>query len=172
MAQKQTSAGISEYNPTQEATLVLLLNRNPPTEVLLGFKKVGFGQGKYTGIGGKVESDESVLDTAIRELAEETGVQLQPACLQHVAVLDFIFPNKPAWSQSVYVFTATTDHQKPEESDEMIPKWFSIADIPYDQMWADGRYWLPRILRGETFYARFIFEPDNTSIYQVKFREL
>ena len=82
-------------SPLQQATLVLLFNGDPPTKVLLGFKKFGFGQGKYTGFGGKVEPGESILDTAVRELAEETGINLRAESLQHVAVLEFIFPNKP-----------------------------------------------------------------------------
>ena len=35
------------------ATLVLLLKGEPATEILLGYKKTGFGTGKITGIGGK-----------------------------------------------------------------------------------------------------------------------
>ena len=55
----------------QDATLVIPLKGDPISEVLLGYKKVGFGQGKLTGIGGKVESNEPVIDAAVRELAEE-----------------------------------------------------------------------------------------------------
>ena len=36
------------------------------TRVLLGYKKRGFGQGRWNGFGGKVESDETVKEGAIR----------------------------------------------------------------------------------------------------------
>ncbi|HBY09281.1 MAG TPA: hypothetical protein DEH22_16440, partial [Chloroflexi bacterium] len=58
----------------RDATLVLLLKNHPVAEVLLGYKKIGFGQGKYTGFGGKVEPGETVAEAALRELTEETSV--------------------------------------------------------------------------------------------------
>jgi len=44
----------------KDRTLCFLMRGNPPSEVLLGFKKTGFGAGKYTGVGGKVEAGESM----------------------------------------------------------------------------------------------------------------
>ena len=46
--------------------MILLMREQPATEVLLGLKKVGFGAGKYTGFGGKVEPGEPVVAAAIR----------------------------------------------------------------------------------------------------------
>ncbi|CAN0403706.1 unnamed protein product, partial [Ectocarpus sp. 8 AP-2014] len=43
-------------------------------EILLGMKKRGFGEGKWNGFGGKVESGESVEEAAKRELMEEAGL--------------------------------------------------------------------------------------------------
>lgn len=69
----------------REATLCYLVRGNPPVEVLLGFKKMGFGVGKYTGIGGKVEAGETIEETAVRELWEETGVRASASALQKTA---------------------------------------------------------------------------------------
>ncbi|MEJ2212436.1 MAG: NUDIX domain-containing protein, partial [Anaerolineae bacterium] len=49
------------------------LGGRPPRQVLLGLKRVGFGAGKLTGIGGKVEPGEEVAAAAARELEEEVG---------------------------------------------------------------------------------------------------
>lgn len=148
----------------QIATLVIIIKESPTPAVLLGYKKKGFGQGKFTGFGGKVEAGETVLEAAIRELAEETGLRMLPEQLHPAAVLAFRFPNQNNWSQDVYVFTTVFDAQEPAESEEMRPQWFPFDRLPYKQMWADGRHWLPRILAGERFRARFIFKPDNTSL--------
>lgn len=120
----------------QDTTLVLLLKDEPPTEVLLGYKKMGFGQGKYTGFGGKIEPGETVAEAAARELAEETGILLPVTSLEYVSTLMFIFPHKPEWSQRVHVFTAHKWDGEPAESKEMHPQWFVGDAIPYDQMWA------------------------------------
>jgi hypothetical protein len=68
----------------------------------------------------------------------------------------------------VHVFRATAWDGTPHESREMIPVWFSIEDIPFDQMWQDGYHWLPRVLSGERITAHFRFCPDNETIDQVE----
>jgi 8-oxo-dGTP diphosphatase len=53
---------------------VLLLN--PQSEVLVGKRKNGYRPGLYGLPGGRIEFGEPVLDTAIREVREETGLQV------------------------------------------------------------------------------------------------
>jgi len=59
-----------------DRTLCFLTRGAPPTEVLLGFKKSGFGKGKYAGFGGSVEEGETIIAAAVRELEEETGLKV------------------------------------------------------------------------------------------------
>ncbi|MDP3380523.1 MAG: hypothetical protein Q8S84_03130 [bacterium] len=48
------------------------------------------------------------------------------------------------------------------ETDEIKPMWFDIDNIPYDKMWADDIYWLPRVLAGEkNIEYNFYFDKDN-----------
>jgi 8-oxo-dGTP pyrophosphatase MutT (NUDIX family) len=148
----------------QEATLCLVMRDNPSLEVLLGLKKEGFGAGKYTGFGGKVEPGETPVVAAIRELEEEAGVKVHTEDLEPVGQLTFLFPARPSWSQKVYVFRAKVWDGNPRESREMIPVWFAIEDIPFDQMWQDGLCWLPRILAGERIMAHFRFCSDNETV--------
>jgi 8-oxo-dGTP diphosphatase len=154
-----------------DTTLVLLIHGEPPAKILLGYKKSGFGKGKFAGFGGKVEIGESILESALRELAEETGINLQPQVLKPVAILEFIFPHKPEWNQRVHAFITDLRVYSYHESAEMIPSWFSVDSIPYDQMWDDARYWLPCILRGKIFKAKFIFESDNETIKVARFMD-
>ena len=154
----------------KDATLVFLFKGNPISEVLLGYKKIGFGQGKFTGFGGKVEPDEMVAEAALRELTEETGVIFPDAeTLKFRAILEFRFPHKPAWEQRVSVFVSHIWEGTPTESKEMIPEWFRVDDIPYDQMWDDARYWLPKIISGDKFRAGFKFRGDNATVKNVCF---
>jgi 8-oxo-dGTP pyrophosphatase MutT (NUDIX family) len=155
-----------------DATLVLLIKGQPPAELLLGYKKTGFGRGKYAGFGGKVKACETIPQAAVRELGEEAGIFLSAEVLTAVAVLAFHFPHKPSWEQKVHVFKVDQWDGSPIESQEMRPQWFRIEDIPYDRMWDDGRYWLPKILAGERFRANFIFQADNATVADLEFTPL
>jgi len=109
---------------------VFSIESDPPDEVLLGFKKIGFGAGKYTGIGGKVEPDETIVNAALRELEEEIGVKASEHNLIKLGQLTFLFPANPAWSQVVHVFQVTEWKGDPAESDEMKPAWFGMNQLP------------------------------------------
>jgi 8-oxo-dGTP diphosphatase len=155
-----------------ETTLCFLFQRNPPERVLLGFKKIGFGAGKYTGFGGKVQPGETPSVAAIRELKEETGVQVHEEELRAMGRFAFLFPAQPAWSQLVHVFVAESWVGTPKESREMVPAWFSVDEIPVERMWEDGAHWLPHILAGERIHARFTFGADNETIAEMEIRPL
>jgi 8-oxo-dGTP pyrophosphatase MutT (NUDIX family) len=152
----------------QDRTLCFLIRGDPPIEVLLGLKKTGFGAGKYVGIGGKVEPGEMTAAAAIRELEEETGIWVSESDLQRVGCLTFLFPVSPDWSQVVHVFLATTWNGDPVESREMMPAWFRVDDIPFEQMWQDNVHWLPRILAGERIQASFTFKADNETVDELE----
>ena len=164
----------TNQKPTRivNATLVYLLRGDPPGEILLGFKKVGFGIGKFVGYGGKIEPGETIPQAAVRELAEESGIQIAPTILTYVADIIFLFPNKPDWNHRVHAYTAPADDREPQETDEMKPHWFPLTSIPYNKMWDDSHYWLPRVLSGDKIKARFIFNHDNTTVDEVEFSPL
>jgi 8-oxo-dGTP diphosphatase len=159
----------SKKHQIVNATLVYLLKGDPTEEILLGYKKDGFGKGKFVGYGGKIEAGETLKQAAARELAEESGIQLSPTSLNYVADIVFLFPGKPEWNHRVHAFTASANEIEPIETSEMIPHWFPISSIPYDEMWDDSRYWLPRIISGDRITAKFIFNSDNATVGEVKF---
>ena len=142
-----------------DATLCLLIKNNPAKEILLAMKKRGFGIGKWNGVGGKIDSkkgDKSIVDAAIRETKEEIGVEIRNP--EKVALLRFRFPYNKDWDQDVHVFLTKNWEGEPKESEEMLPKWFKINEIPYKEMWDDDRFWLPYVLEGKKVDADFIFK--------------
>jgi 8-oxo-dGTP pyrophosphatase MutT (NUDIX family) len=88
--------------PLRQATSLFLIKDD---KVLLAMKKRGFGQGRFNGVGGKREKDETIFAAARRETFEEIGVK--PTKITKAAVLNFYFPHvalKENWNQQVVVF--------------------------------------------------------------------
>lgn len=139
-------------------TLCIIHNE---TYVLLGMKKVGFGRGRWNGFGGKVEEGESIEAAAARELKEEAKVGLQS--MRKRGLLTFSFEGNPEVLE-VHVFSGSAMEGVPQETDEMMPQWFKISDIPYDAMWPDDRHWLPLLLSGKNFQGEFHFRDNKTLI--------
>lgn len=145
----------------KQATLLFLLKDN---QILLAMKKRGFGVGRWNGVGGKPKDNENIFDTAVRETQEEINVT--PLNISHVATLNFYFKNKSEWNQQVLVFITHDWKGDPSESEEMSPKWFDTKKIPFDSMWVDDPFWLPKILSGKKINATFTFGDNDVILAQ------
>jgi 8-oxo-dGTP diphosphatase len=133
-----------------------------PREVLLGFKKSGFGAGRWVGLGGHIEDGEEPAEAAAREVAEESGLIVSG--LVHMASLNFVFPARPDWNQTADVFVTADYVGEVAESDEVIPRWFGADALPFDGMWDDARYWMPLVLAGEPVRADITFADDCATV--------
>jgi len=142
-----------------QATLCFLVRGN---EVLLGFKKTGLGEGKWNGIGGKIEPGETPAQAIAREVKEEIKVTLKK--FEQRAFIKFynvLMHDGTRSDLNAYVFLATEWDGEAQETDEMLPRWFSKDTIPFHAMWIDDPYWLPQFLQGARVRAEFWFEGDN-----------
>ena len=134
------------------------VTRRGGQEVLLGEKKRGFGAGYWNGFGGKIEVGESVAEAAARELREEAGIECRDLRVRGHLLFSF---EDHEHLMDVTVFTGQKVVGMPGESDEMRPRWTKVSAIPYDQMWPDDRYWLPRILAGSNIEAYFHLDANH-----------
>ncbi|MEM9595488.1 MAG: 8-oxo-dGTP diphosphatase [Acidobacteriota bacterium] len=141
------------WRPVDRATLTFVTRGD---EVLLIRKKRGLGAGKVNAPGGRLEGDETYEACAVREVQEELHVT--PLGCRKRGELLFQFVD--GYSLHVHAFLAERHEGEARETDEAIPLWTRRGEIPYDEMWADDRLWLPRLLAGDTFYGRFVFEGD------------
>ena len=131
------------------------------SKLLLAMKKRGFGSGYYNGPGGKINDGETIEAALVRECEEEVNITLTN--YEKVAVHDFKFPDGQS-DMIVHTYLATAWEGEVKESEEMAPKWFELTDIPYDQMWADDRYWLPLVLAGKKLETQFTFDHEQNML--------
>lgn len=149
----------------KNCTLLFLLKDD---QILLAMKKRGFGADRYNGIGGKIDPGETVEQALIRECQEE--IEVTPTEFHKVAEHDFTQTesNEP-WRMYVHAYLCTKWEGEPKETEEMAPEWFKIADIPYDNMWQDDIYWLPKVLEGKKLFCKFSFdEADNMLTHDIR----
>ena len=133
-------------------------------EVLLGMKKRGFGAGRWNGFGGKLEAGETIEAGACREMLEECGVAIEQ--MEEVGIHEFEFAANPGEILEVHVFRVDDFSGEPIETEEMRPQWFAFADIPYDDMWPDDRFWIPIFLAGKRFETKFLFGEGDQVLEQ------
>ena len=116
---------------------VLMLHRNARPE--------DFHAGKWNGLGGKCEPDESPLDAAVRELREESGLALPAG----------------AFRPLVFVFTAAV---APEDRREGLPcpegalHWVHQDELLRLNLWDGDREFLPLMLAGKPFIGTLWYE--------------
>jgi 8-oxo-dGTP pyrophosphatase MutT (NUDIX family) len=136
------------------STLCFLLKDD---QILLAMKKRGFGEGKWNGVGGKVEEGESVEHAALREMEEEIGTTADEADLEPVGMLRFRSLSNEKLNWDVRVFFLRAWRGEPRESEEMRPQWYPINQLPFESMWPDDKHWFPHLLAGEKIAADFEF---------------
>ena len=151
-----------------DVTLVLPIREG---KVLLGLKKRGFGKGWWNGFGGKPDSGESLEDAAIRELREESGLCCIRPDLEKVGIIDFYFPDKPEWDQTMHTYLLTEWKGEPKETEEMQPRWFSINALPCEQMWPADRILFPRMLAKDYTMADVYFRGKGEGIRHIRFKD-
>jgi ADP-ribose pyrophosphatase YjhB (NUDIX family) len=140
-------------------TLAFLLKDDA---ICLAMKKRGFGEGNWNGYGGKVEEGETIRQAAVREIKEESGVEINERDLEEVALVDFIFEDGK--HLLVHTYFTRVWNVEPTETEEMRPLWYTFDTIPYESMWADDPHWLPRCLQGEKLRGTVYFNSDGKSI--------
>jgi 8-oxo-dGTP diphosphatase len=139
-------------------------------EVLLGLKHQGFGTGRIVALGGKLEPGETPAQAAVREVAEESGLLVEEADLGFLGEVTWDFPVNPAWNMRAWIFTADRFTGDAGPSDEITPEWFPVTAPPWDGMWEDAAYWLPRVLAREPFRADIVLDARSVGVASASVR--
>ena len=142
-----------DTKPTQLLTLCIIRDGN---RVLLGMKKRGFGEGKWNGYGGKLKDGESLEEAMIREVKEESDIDLIQ--FEKRGEMKFLFPDI---TRHVYIYEGTKWNGEPKETEEMRPQWFDLFDIPFAKMWISDTGWFPYFLKRIPFQGAGSFDKLN-----------
>ena len=114
--------------------------------------------GKWIGIGGHLEENESPEECIRREALEETGMNLTGLKLR--GIITFILPD---WGNELtFLYTAQTDAAGLKECSEGVLKWIPIEDVMDLPLWEGDRIFLPLLqTREDVFSLKLNYEPGG-----------
>lgn len=144
---------------TINTTLVLIFQNN---KVLLAQKKRGFAQGTFNGIGGKQDPGETIEQAMVRETQEEIGVT--PTKYEQVGLICF-----DTWYKgervdlNLNIFTCSDFVGEIKETEEMIPEWFKLENVPFNKMLPDDKEWFPIVVSGGNVFGTVFLSEDLKS---------
>lgn len=142
------------WEPNIRATLLFVIRDG---RVLLIHKKRGIGAGKINGPGGKIDPGETAAECAVRETQEELHITATGVAEAGRLWFDFLDGTKI----HCVVFRADDFDGVPTETDEAIPLWFPVDEIPFEQMWQDDELWFPSLLNRVPFELKATFDDDQ-----------
>lgn len=117
--------------------------------------------GKWIGIGGHLEENESPEECVRREAREEAGMELRDLKLR--GVITFILPD---WGNELtFLYTAKTDRDALPECGEGVLRWVPVKEIPTLELWEGDRVFLPLLkTRNDCFSLKLVYAPGGKLI--------
>lgn len=129
-------------------------------------KKNDMHEGKWNGLGGKLELGETPEECVIREVEEEAGLQIKNPKL--CGILTFpAFNKEEDWY--VFVYTANAFSGSLIDSAEGTLAWIDNEKLLNLPLWEGDKYFLQWIAQGKFFSAKFNYESGKLKDHCVVF---
>lgn len=142
----------------EDGDKILMLHRNK--------RENDYHNGKYNGLGGKVELGETPEECAIREVKEESGLTVSDA--QFSGFISFPkFDKVNDWHVFIYRFKQFTGEIR--DSYEGTLEWVEkskLFDLP---LWDGDKIFLKWVFDNELFHSKFNYKDGKFVDYEVKF---
>ena len=143
-------------------TVMTLVYPIKEDKILLGLKKLRIGQGTYVGFGGRVDSNESIEEAAVRELKEECGLIASTTNLVDRGYLKIHNPKYETLGVlRIHIFTLTSWKGRVCETEEMKPQWFRRKSFLWHKMRESEAYWLPAVLNGRKVQVEIWYDTNE-----------
>jgi ADP-ribose pyrophosphatase YjhB (NUDIX family) len=134
--------------------------------VYLPIKKTTVGIDKRFPYGGKQEEDETIRQCAVRELKDESGIEVSEEKLKLQAIIFFYRgkekPESPTYKVYFYVCKDFKGEPSVDGREMTDARHFPIKNLPYKEMKAGDELFTSRILSGEKVTGWIWFEDDDT----------
>ena len=128
-------------------------------------KKIDINQGKWIGVGGKMEPGESPFECVLREVWEETGLRLLQPQLGCMVTFQFLDPD-PALTDwdTEYMFAFTCDQFEgtlKSDCPEGELRWIPEDKLGQLSLWPGYPLFLEPLLAGRPFFSlKIVYRGD------------
>lgn len=143
----------------KKATMVYLLRDN---QVLFLVRKkkndTTHKQGMYLSIGGKIEPGESILESAIREIREESTIEVSNLELR--GVLHFVNWGADRHDWVDFVFVGSDFKGDPQNGNEGSFEWVNQDSLENIPLYESNKQFLPEILKSNFVVMEYIYDGD------------
>jgi len=148
------------------ATLCYVRRENKTLMVHRIKKENDMHQGKWNGLGGKLEPGETPEECAIREIREESGLEVKHLVLKGLLTFP-LFAKNEDW----YAFVYVVDQVEGDliDSPEGILEWVDNDKIVELNLWEGDHIFLPWLERSGFFSAKFVYDNGRYIDHQVVF---
>jgi 8-oxo-dGTP diphosphatase len=131
-------------------------------------KKNDMHQGKWNGLGGKLDPGESPEECAIREVEEESGLRCRNPRLRGIITFP-AFDEIDDWY--TFLFTMHDFEGDLIDSAEGVLQWIDNNALLDLNLWPGDRIFIPWIFQDRFFSAKFIYERGKFMSHVVTFYE-
>jgi 8-oxo-dGTP diphosphatase len=148
------------------STLCYLRNSDKTLMLYRNKKDFDIHEGKWNGLGGKIEPGESPDECIIREVKEESGYDIfKPALKGFITFPKFDKIND--WLVFIYI----CEEYKGEmiESNEGTLKWVKNNELLNLNLWEGDKVFMPWLDNNKFFSAKFIYKNSSFKDYSVNF---
>lgn len=140
-------------------TSLLYLERDGKYLMLHRTKKErDINEGKWIGVGGKFEADESPEECVIREAREETGLTLLSPAFR--GIVTFVSDRYP--TEYMHLFTCTSFTGELRDCDEGELAWIEKSRVTSLPLWAGDRIFLELLAKDAPFFSlKLVYRGDD-----------
>ncbi len=142
----------------QLATLCYLQKNGQTLMICPHKKRVTEYNGKWNGLGGKVQNGETPEECAVREVYEESNLKVKKLQLAGILTFPKIFDNQD-WYCFVYKSSDFSGTLK--ESDEGNLEWIKDEEVLKRNIWEGDHIFLPYLFSGKKFNGKFYYKNNK-----------
>jgi 8-oxo-dGTP diphosphatase len=165
------------YVKAGDSVLMIHRNTGSRSEERGTAARADYHEGKWNGLGGKLEADESPLEAAMRELREEAGLDLPAEAFHPLGTLTF--PNFKAHKSEdwiVFVFVARLDSRPALAGEERgvvhAPEgdlhWIPERDLLSLSLWEGDRHFIPLVAAEKPFVGTIWYEGPRVTRHWIR----